>query len=403
MLKTLFRFKHKESWFAGKDERAFLDLLFAVLRELANPHAPADLAARIKRHSLSSHSTHPERKFIMKKLVSKHYALNSNQLMFTPLDQTGGRGMSRSTVGMAFAFNLVAIACLGITVRAHIVREGPTRLATVFFPATPPPPPPPVKLTVIPPMTPLKTETAPMETPKIARMEAPLPDPPPAPRTVVQPSAVPTVAPTAPVVKAAASAPAVKTVSMANSAIPVQPTGPAVTTVKFDSGSKSAASVGPVATDVRLGNPNGPTGWPGVAGIKEAKLGCDGCNGNNTVGNRPKVIVERPLRAQRGETIVEKPVALTPVHSAAPMVLSKPRPQYTAEAIAQHIEGTVQVRIRVGPDGSVAVLGISGGLGHGLDQSAKQCAQNIRFKPALDSNGTPTNWEGVVSITFQMS
>jgi TonB family protein len=43
------------------------------------------------------------------------------------------------------------------------------------------------------------------------------------------------------------------------------------------------------------------------------------------------------------------------------------------------------------------------GLGHGLDQSALNAAQQIRFRPAIDANGNPTDWEGVVRVHFQIS
>jgi TonB family protein len=84
--------------------------------------------------------------------------------------------------------------------------------------------------------------------------------------------------------------------------------------------------------------------------------------------------------------------------------LYKPQPVYTAEAKNLHIEGTINVKIHVAANGAVTVLGISSGsLGHGLDESARQCAQGIRFKPAVDASGNPVDWDGVVSITFQIA
>ncbi len=87
----------------------------------------------------------------------------------------------------------------------------------------------------------------------------------------------------------------------------------------------------------------------------------------------------------------------------APQVLFKPKPTYTAEATSQHIEGTVVVKIKVAASGAVTVVGVQNGLGHGLDESAIQCARGIRFKPAVDASGNPIDWEGVVNITFQMA
>ena len=68
-----------------------------------------------------------------------------------------------------------------------------------------------------------------------------------------------------------------------------------------------------------------------------------------------------------------------------------------------HLEGTVSVRIRIAANGAVTVLGVTQGLGHGLDESAVRACQGIRAKPALDSSGNPIDWEGVVKITFQLA
>jgi TonB family protein len=68
-----------------------------------------------------------------------------------------------------------------------------------------------------------------------------------------------------------------------------------------------------------------------------------------------------------------------------------------------HLEGNVSLRIRVTSSGTVQVLGVVHGLGHGLDQSAIQATEATRFKPALDNSGHAVDWEGVVLVNFQMS
>jgi TonB family protein len=87
----------------------------------------------------------------------------------------------------------------------------------------------------------------------------------------------------------------------------------------------------------------------------------------------------------------------------APQVLYKPKPVYTADATSAHIEGTINVKVHVSATGAVTVLGLVNSLGHGLDESARQCAAGIRFKPAVDASGTPMDWDGVVAITFQIA
>jgi TonB family protein len=68
-----------------------------------------------------------------------------------------------------------------------------------------------------------------------------------------------------------------------------------------------------------------------------------------------------------------------------------------------HLEGTVSVRLRVSAAGRVQVLGVSSGLGHGLDESAENAVRATRFQPALDASGHPTDWEGVVNVAFQLA
>jgi TonB family protein len=87
----------------------------------------------------------------------------------------------------------------------------------------------------------------------------------------------------------------------------------------------------------------------------------------------------------------------------APRVLFKPRPEYTAEAIKQHIEGVVSVRLRVSSSGAVQVLGVTSDLGYGLGESAIHAVEATRFQPATDASGRPIDWEGVVNVAFQLA
>ncbi len=92
-----------------------------------------------------------------------------------------------------------------------------------------------------------------------------------------------------------------------------------------------------------------------------------------------------------------------PSAKSAPKVLFKPRPEYTAEAVKLHIEGTVSVRLRVSSSGVVQVLGVTSDLGHGLGDSAVRAVQATRFQPATDASGHPIDWEGVVNVAFQLA
>ena len=98
-----------------------------------------------------------------------------------------------------------------------------------------------------------------------------------------------------------------------------------------------------------------------------------------------------------------KAVAPSAPMAKAPKVLFKPKPEYTAEAIKLHIEGTVSVRLRVSASGAVQVLGVISDLGHGLGDSAIRAVQATRFQPATDASGNPVDWEGVVNVAFQLA
>ena len=85
------------------------------------------------------------------------------------------------------------------------------------------------------------------------------------------------------------------------------------------------------------------------------------------------------------------------------VILAKPRPVYSAEAIKLNLEGEVLLEV-VFPasGGEVQVNRVVKGLGHGLDEAAMQAAQQIKYKPAL-SNGHPVDFPAVVHIVFQIA
>jgi len=83
-------------------------------------------------------------------------------------------------------------------------------------------------------------------------------------------------------------------------------------------------------------------------------------------------------------------------------VLSKPNPTYTAEARNLKLEGEVALEVQFCATGSVRVLRVVRGLGHGLDEAAATAAENIRFKPA-QSRGQAVDFKTTVHIVFRLS
>jgi TonB family protein len=83
-------------------------------------------------------------------------------------------------------------------------------------------------------------------------------------------------------------------------------------------------------------------------------------------------------------------------------ITSKPNPAYTEEARQLHIQGEVVLRVVFRASGQIQILGVTQGLGHGLDEAAVRSAQAIQFKPAR-RNGQPTDTTATLQIVFQLA
>jgi len=105
----------------------------------------------------------------------------------------------------------------------------------------------------------------------------------------------------------------------------------------------------------------------------------------------------KPVNATPKPAAAEKPPAVRPVQ-----ILDKPKPAYTAEARAEKVEGAVLLDVVFAASGEVRVLGVVRGLGHGLDETAKDAARHIRFTPAMQS-GMPIDQRVVLQVVFQIT
>jgi TonB family protein len=333
---------------------------------------------------------------------------------------------SGSSVFVSAIVNAVILVILFILSAAAVKVNIEKKKADLIFVAmkTPPPPPPPPPPKLVPPKP---VPVPPTVEPKILLPKITPPEL-PKPIAVIQPKPVPVITPAQPKVVVAAAAPKPVAVNLGHSASlpnnsphptavalgsvnnPIAATNrPATATVNLGNagmaGMPPGTGRGPNSTAVNLGSgqPNGSLSGNGSRAVQGVNLGVrNGTgtspgNGNGTQATQVQ-LGRRPEPAQSaGPTVVHAIV------KTGPQVLYKPKPVYTAEATAQRIEGVVQVRIRVSASGAVTVLGVTSGLGHGLDESAIRAVQGTRFKAAVDSNGNPTDWEGVVNITFQIA
>jgi TonB family protein len=161
----------------------------------------------------------------------------------------------------------------------------------------------------------------------------------------------------------------------------------------------------------QFGNPALPPG-PGYGNGSDGATGQRGIIASTGFGNGVAI---PPAGGKRGGSVQTSGfsnsndvVAQTPKKKMddAPavepvVILSKPRPVYSAEALKLNLEGEVLLEV-VFPasGGEVQVNRVVKGLGHGLDEAATKAAQQIKFKPAL-SNGHPVDFPAVVHIVFQ--
>ncbi len=78
---------------------------------------------------------------------------------------------------------------------------------------------------------------------------------------------------------------------------------------------------------------------------------------------------------------------------------------YPSAALRKEIEGTVGVRVTVGPDGRVSGCSVSGSSGSGdLDSAACDgMTRYARFEPALDASGNPTSGSFSTRIVYKIN
>ena len=336
---------------------------------------------------------------------------------------TGRQG--RGAFMTSLVTNLI-LAFLFILISASATRtfENNRIAATLTLPVTQPKPPEPIKPPKILPKPPVMEVVQP---PKITVPVAKLPDVPkppeekmtqPLPVLAAPPKAITAPAAPQPVNLAHPQAaslpnhdphPTAVALGQPDSPIPTNTNKPAVSAI--DLGQKglpgmtaSNTGAGPAATKVNLGSGQGDSQalkGNGVTKVMGVRLGVPGGTGPpNGTGQA----VGQVNLGQVQQPAMPKPAEAKPLSAEhAPKVLFKPTPVYTAEATAQRISGDVTIRIRVGVTGGVTVLQLVSGLGHGLDESAKNAILATKFSPAVDVNGKPVDWEGVVRVNFQLA
>ena len=166
---------------------------------------------------------------------------------------------------------------------------------------------------------------------------------------------------------------------------PVLPdrTAPAVHTAGFDQSHISQSTNDSGTGGVLVGKwdfvhgastPSLPVGTPGLAGLY-----APGANGTQPSGSRAEPIIDAPAR-----------------------LLATPKPGYSDEARGLRVTGEVVLEVLLSATGTVHVLRVVSGLGHGLDEAAITAVNQTRCRPAL-RNGQPCDITATIRVIFQLT
>jgi len=359
----------------------------------------------------------------MAKPLRSEVIAQPSSIQFTHFGVLDAGRQSKASFFTSVTINvLLAIIVVILGLAAKKINDSKPRVTTlvdpvILKPAPPiiqpkvlPRPPEPKVVKVVPPKITVPVVKAP-ETPKVVKMTQPAPVVAPAPPKRVVAPAAPAVVnlahPQAASVPNNSSHPSA--VALGRPDNPIAPSNlPATSSVNLGQRGlpgmpASNTGGGPPASKVNLGSGSAGSSalaGNGTRGIQGVKLGVNGGTGPNNATGR----VAGPVNLGVA-TVPTRPTpqSTSSVGQTAPRVVYKPRPEYTAEARALHLEGTVSVRLRVSASGSVQVLGVMNGLGHGLDQAAEAAVRSTRFQPAKDASGNPVDWEGIVNVAFQLA
>jgi TonB family protein len=212
-----------------------------------------------------------------------------------------------------------------------------------------------------------------------------------------------------------------------------------VATNVFSTGSSAAPTIARAPSQVQTGGFGDPNGLPaksnqskavnvaalgsfdlpsgggygngsgGAKGVRGVVAGTGFGNGTAIADSHPRALQTAVQQTAFGDADVPAPPSVrshpaeTSAVSGVPAeIISKPTPVYTQEARSLKIEGEVLLEVVLEASGSLHVVRVVHGLGHGLDDNAVRAAQQIHFKPAM-RNGQPADSTVVLHIIFQLA
>jgi TonB family protein len=168
-----------------------------------------------------------------------------------------------------------------------------------------------------------------------------------------------------------------------------------------------SANAKPGVTPPKVGAFDAPSGSGGgqreTGVVKQGAFGSAGIADNNSHAGSNTVKASGFGDAAAAQVHNKKNVDPNAAQSFTPVqVLFKPRPAYTAEARNLRLEGHVSLEVVFLATGSIRVVRVVHGLGHGLDEAAEQAAMQVRFKPAM-RGGVPVDTDATIDITFELT
>ena len=274
--------------------------------------------------------------------------------------------------------------------------EGPLRFVNVAPPEPPPPVsqpvrlPPPKELARLdtPTPVPVLEELPPPEPIEEARVEPPPPEPEPLPPP-------PIVERSKPVVQMGGFAAAVA-VPQTMAARTVEQAGFDRTDDRTSARARAGAVVGGFDSAAAARTTPGTGKAAGVtdAGFGTGTAASPGAGRGRAVAvaGFDSISAPAPVAKAPAEARIEIPVE----------IVSKPTPEYTAEARALKIEGEVTLDVEFAATGRIRVHHVVRGLGHGLDEMATRAVQGMQFKPAR-RNGEAVSVRATVTIVFRLA
>jgi TonB family protein len=86
---------------------------------------------------------------------------------------------------------------------------------------------------------------------------------------------------------------------------------------------------------------------------------------------------------------------------SAPTLMYKVEPEYTEEARAAKLQGTVVLYVEIDPTGKAINIRVLRGLGLGLDEKAVEGVKKWKFKPG-EKDGTPVTVAATIEVNFRL-